>query len=105
MSIQTTMMTESERAQLDENCELTRKIFIAVVGDKDLGAPGLMGAVKRAHDRIDEHEKEDRANFEAVKEGTRKVGKEVQRLIYICIGAFGVLKLAAWIWELLHMMK
>lgn len=93
------MMTIEERLQLDENCRLTRKIHEAIVGDDALGQSGLVGQVRRAHERMDQHETDDRRQFDQVKDDTRKLGDKISRIIYLFAGVVAAVKVAGWLIE------
>lgn len=99
------MMTADERAQLDENSRMTKQILEAVVGSPEFGHVGLVGQVKRAHERMDEHEKVDLLEFAAVRADTRKVGDKVTKVLYAFAGAMAVLKIGGAIWDAVHAIK
>ena len=93
------MMSESEKKQLDENCLLTREIYKAVVGDPTMGRAGIVSSLKKAHERMDDHEKEDRIAFEDVRTSIRTVGDKVTKILYCFGGAMAAVKLGGWIYD------
>lgn len=87
------VMTEDEKKQLDRNTEMTVEIHSAVVGNANLGHVGLVGQVKRAHERLDEHEVEDRDSFNAVKEAIGKIDSKVSKIFAGLAGIMVALKI------------
>ena len=103
------MMTLDERRQLDSNTVMTQEIHAtvaelrtAIIGNKDLGHVGLVGQVKRAHERMDSHEEEDRKQFQEVRETAKAIGDKLTKIIYGFAGFMVALKIGGLILDAIH---
>ena len=96
------MMTADERGQLDENSRMTREIHVAIIGNPQMGHIGLVGQMRRAHERMDEHELDDRKQFQEGRETTKAIGDKLTKIIYGFAGFMVALKIGGLIFDAIH---